>query len=274
MEIASLIHDPLSWNLEAQSELSKNAKALQSARERLQPHMTDLENAYFETRSKTSASHDAISTYSALSTFTNDLNVSSKFSKLKTLAVLHYADNFFNYASSIVSSIEFDMDDEYFATAGVTKKIRIYEYAEIVRDYRQWRDGFITRGDPPEPESDFQQVAADGAVHVTSDSEPEEEDRDHVPRYPSREMSCNSKIRHVDIQRIHTVSCLSWNTHVKAYLASSDYEGCVTLWDASVGSKLSQFDEHEKRAWSVDFCDSEPYRLASGGDDSKGSFCF
>jgi E3 ubiquitin-protein ligase RFWD2 len=253
--------DPLSWIPEAQSELSKNAKTVQGAHERLQPHMADLETVYFESRSKSIAFQDGLSTYSALSTFAHDLTVSSKFSKLKTLAVLHYADNFFNYASSIVSSIEFDMDDEYFATAGVTKKIRIYEYAGIVRDYRQWRDGFITRGNPPEPDSEFQPEAADGVVHVASDSEePEEDDRDQVPRYPSQEMSCNSKI-----------SCLSWNTHVKGYLSSSDYEGCVTLWDASVGSKLTQFDEHEKRAWSVDFSDIEPYRLASGGDDSKGN---
>jgi E3 ubiquitin-protein ligase RFWD2 len=30
-----------------------------------------------------------------------------------------------------VSSIEFDRDDEYFATAGVTKKIKIFEYGCI-----------------------------------------------------------------------------------------------------------------------------------------------
>ena len=31
------------------------------------------------------------------------------------------------HASSIVSSIEFDRDCEYFATAGVTKEIKVYE---------------------------------------------------------------------------------------------------------------------------------------------------
>lgn len=30
------------------------------------------------------------------------------------------------------------------------------------------------------------------------------------------------------------------------------------------------FEEHEKRAWSVDFAPTQPTCLASGSDDSKG----
>lgn len=33
-----------------------------------------------------------------------------------------------------MSSIEFDRDDEYFATAGVTKKIKIFDYSAILKD--------------------------------------------------------------------------------------------------------------------------------------------
>lgn len=33
-----------------------------------------------------------------------------------------------SHTSNIVSSIEFDRDSEYFATAGVTKEIKVYEY--------------------------------------------------------------------------------------------------------------------------------------------------
>lgn len=51
---------------------------------------------------------------------------------MKVLATLKYGDIF--NASSIVSSIEFDRDDEYFATAGVTKKIKIFDYGSIVKD--------------------------------------------------------------------------------------------------------------------------------------------
>jgi WD40 repeat protein len=42
------------------------------------------------------------------------------------------------------------------------------------------------------------------------------------------------------------------------------------VWDAFTGKSIATLDEHEKRAWSVDFSPNDPYRLASGSDDSKG----
>lgn len=127
-------------------------------------------------------------------------------------ATLKYGDIL--NSSSIVSSIEFDRDSEHFATAGVTKKIKIFEYSNIIKPVD---------------------------IH-----------------YPIREMSCRSKI-----------SCLSWNSYIKSQIASSDYEGIVCLWDAYSGQSILQFEEHEKRAWSVDFSRSDPTRLASGSDDTK-----
>ena len=50
---------------------------------------------------------------------------------------------------------------------------------------------------------------------------------------------------------------------------SSDFEGKIGLWDAALGTLISQFDEHEKRAWSVDFSIVNPTQMASGGDDSR-----
>lgn len=39
------------------------------------------------------------------------------------------------------------------------------------------------------------------------------------------------------------------------------------LWDAGTGQEFSQFTEHERRAWSVDFSQVSPTKLASGSDD-------
>lgn len=39
------------------------------------------------------------------------------------------------------------------------------------------------------------------------------------------------------------------------------------LWDASTGQAFSQYSEHEKRAWSVDFSRVYPTKFASGSDD-------
>jgi E3 ubiquitin-protein ligase RFWD2 len=94
---------------------------------------------------------------------------------------------------------------------------------------------------------------------------------------------------------------LSWNKHEKNHIASSDYEGIVTVWDVTtrqvstlpkvsniapirysshefcsvfeflckLRQSLMEYEEHEKRAWSVDFSRTEPSMLVSGSDDCK-----
>ena len=49
------------------------------------------------------------------------------------LATLSYTTDMFNNAS-IVSSIEFDKEQELFAIAGVTKRIKIYNYNTVLKD--------------------------------------------------------------------------------------------------------------------------------------------
>lgn len=66
------------------------------------------------------------------------------------------------------------------------------------------------------------------------------------------------------------ISCISWSTYHKGILASSDYEGCVSLWDAGAGgTRLRALQEHEKRCWSVDFNRVDSHLVASGSDDSR-----
>lgn len=47
---------------------------------------------------------------------------------------------------------------------------------------------------------------------------------------PVVEMSSRSKL-----------SCLSWNKYAKNHIASSDYEGIVTIWDVSSRQVVSVF---------------------------------
>eukprot|EP01096_Ripella_sp_DP13-Kostka_P015493 TRINITY_DN728_c0_g1_i3.p1 TRINITY_DN728_c0_g1~~TRINITY_DN728_c0_g1_i3.p1 ORF type:complete len:850 (-),score=287.33 TRINITY_DN728_c0_g1_i3:22-2304(-) len=75
--------------------------------------------------------------------------------------------------------------------------------------------------------------------------------------FPLQQMSCSSK-----------VSCLSWNSYLRSHLISSDYGGLITLWDTQTAQKISTYDEHDKRVWSVDFSKLDPTLLASGSDDS------
>ncbi|KAL0363191.1 UNVERIFIED_CONTAM: E3 ubiquitin-protein ligase COP1 [Sesamum calycinum] len=128
-------------------------------------------------------------------------------------AELRHEDVF--HSANIVSSIEFDRDDELFATAGVSRRIKIFEFSTVVN----------------EP-ADVQ--------------------------CPIAEMSARSKL-----------SCLSWNRYSKSQIASSDYEGIVTIWDVTTRQSCMEYEEHDKRAWSVDFSHTEPSMLVTGSDDCK-----
>jgi len=83
-------------------------------------------------------------------------------------------------------------------------------------------------------------------------------------------------------------SCISWSSFYKNTLASSDYDCCIAVWDASTAQKTRTYQaihlkesifkknnsykyeqEHEKRCWSVDFNNMDTKLLASGSDDSR-----
>ncbi|KAG0576922.1 hypothetical protein KC19_5G118200 [Ceratodon purpureus] len=148
-----------------------------------------------------------------LEDFESVLTAFTRYSRLRVVAELHHGDLF--HSSNIVSSIEFDRDDEFFATAGVSRRIKVFDFATVVNE------------------------VAD--VHC-----------------PVVEIPTRSKL-----------SCLSWNKCVKPLIASSDYEGIVTVWDVNTRQSVMEYEEHEKRAWSVDFSRTEPSMLVSGSDDGK-----
>lgn len=149
----------------------------------------------------------------ALEDFQSVLSSFTRYSRLRVIAELRHGDLF--HSANIVSSIEFDRDDQLFATAGVSRRIKIFEFSSVVND-----------------PADVQ--------------------------CPVAEMSTRSKL-----------SCLSWNKYTKNHIASSDYEGIVTVWDVATRQSVMEYEEHEKRAWSVDFSRMEPSMLVSGSDDCK-----
>ncbi|KAG8364557.1 hypothetical protein BUALT_Bualt18G0009500 [Buddleja alternifolia] len=150
---------------------------------------------------------------SGLADFQSALSTFTRYSRLRVIAELRHGDLF--NSANIVSSIEFDRDDELFATAGVSRRIKVFDFSSVVNE------------------------PAD--VHC-----------------PVVEMPTRSKL-----------SYLSWNKFTKSHIASSDYEGIVTVWDVNTRQSIMEYEEHEKRAWSVDFSRTEPSMLVSGSDDCK-----
>lgn len=228
---------------EANMQMLKISKQVNFNKKRVAEHFEDLQRCYFDFSLASDTRRE-----SGLSNFCSTISKFTKFSHFEHVNTLRYGDIY--NTSSIVSSMEFDRDDEYFATAGVTKKIKIFEYGCIEKSGLA---GTSLRDDDP-----TETYEAGGSLSRPSRYSSNKKPITSVLHYPVREMLCRSKI-----------SCLSWNSYIKSQIASSDYEGIVSLWDAQTGVNTLNYDEHEKRAWSVDFSRTDPTRLASGSDDTK-----
>jgi len=189
----------------------KSESYINVRRKKMNFYFHELEKNYFN-RCRKDAFYSKDST-TRLNEFKETLTKFTHFSNLRPLASLNYAKEY--VVHNIVSSIEFDKDSEFFAIAGVAKKIKIFDYSAVVKD----------------------------SLGIN---------------YPVNEIDCSSKI-----------SCLSWNSYYKAMMATSDYEGSVIIWDAFLGKRLTAFQEHEKRCWSVDFNKIDINLVASGSDDAK-----
>lgn len=154
-----------------------------------------------------------ISNIDGLGSFFDSLCKYLRFSKFKVKATLRRGDLL--NSSSLVYSLDFDRDKEFFATAGASKKIKVFECDTVLNE--------------------------DLDIH-----------------YPIIEMISQS-----------TLSSICWNSYIKNHIASSAFDGVVQLWDITRNQAIMNFEEHQKRVWSVDFSQSYPTRLASGGDDGN-----
>ena len=141
------------------------------------------------------------------------LSTISNYQKLRLEVDIPSGDGAMLQRPSIISSIGYNPAQDYFATAGVSRKIKIYDCKTVLNDkYR-------------------------------------------VP-CPMIELTWRSKL-----------SGLDWNAHDHNVLATSDYDGMISVWDVDSGENILEYDEHEKRAWSVCFNKIENHLLASGSDD-------
>lgn len=207
--------------------------------DRLMSNIRQLEDAYFFMRSQINLSSSAATARSdktlkdrdrcsenqnenqdmstkgkssdQLEVFFEGLCKFARYSKFETCGTIRSGDLL--NSASVVCSLSFDPDEEHIAAAGISKKIKIFDFNAFMNE--------------------------SVGVH-----------------YPLVEMVNKSKL-----------SCVCWNSYIKNYLASTDYDGVVQIWDAGTGQGFSQYTEHQKRAWSVDFSPSDPTKFVSGSDD-------
>lgn len=113
-------------------------------RKRMHSHFDDFVHCYFSTRArelmfgedsvtKRSSSQQSMEE-EGLEKFRENLVKFSRYNSLRPIATLNYSSGAAFNSSTIVSSIEFDKDDELFAIAGVTKRIKVFDYGAVARD--------------------------------------------------------------------------------------------------------------------------------------------
>ncbi|KAJ2784206.1 hypothetical protein H4R18_001261 [Coemansia javaensis] len=218
---------------------------------RVNEHYGDLEAYYFDTRMRGAGEE-------GLSEFMETLTTVARYERFRHVATLRYGDS--TASTAIVASIEFDRDEEIFAVAGVARKIKIYDYMNVMQQADMWSDYTTTSASkaharqPRRPAGRQEWWSRDDGDGAEEPPAPVST----MMQYPAAEFTNRSKI-----------SCLSFNPYIKAQLACSDYDGTVSLWDVGVGTPTMSLGEHEKRAWSLDFSHADPTRLCSGSDDGK-----
>jgi len=113
---------------------------LAARRARMHHHFPDLAACYSSARidqlclgPPAEAEGEPAERWGGLEEFGDCLSSLTRYNSIRPLATLAYTTDMFNN-SSIVSSIEFDKDQEFFAIAGVTKRIKIYDYNVVLKD--------------------------------------------------------------------------------------------------------------------------------------------
>lgn len=154
--------------MRSQMKLSDSAASARSDRSLLKDKdkwsESQNENQYTRTKGKSS---------DQLQVFFEGLCKFARYSKFETCGTIRSGDLL--NSASVVCSLSFDPDEEHIAAAGISKKIKIF-------DFNAFMDESV-------------------GVH-----------------YPLVEMVNKSKL-----------SCVCWNSYIKNYLASTDYDGVVQV---------------------------------------------
>ncbi|KAF6163230.1 hypothetical protein GIB67_025094, partial [Kingdonia uniflora] len=201
---ASSSKDPL--RLEAFPRATSLSNMIEA---RLIINIDQLENAYFTMNHKNPDDR--------LRMFFDGLCRFARYSTFEVCETLRNADLL--NSANVICSLSFDQDEDFFNAAGVSKKIKNFDFHNLLDD----------------------------SIDI---------------HYQVIELSSKSRL-----------SCICWNNKIKNYLASTDYDGVVQIWDACTCQGFFQYAEHQKRAWSIDFSQLDPTKLASGSDYHSVKLC-
>ena len=106
-------------------ELEKRDKLLNS-------YFADIERIYFEERTEQPFYLDTDLQNDLMDKFRRDAGRPLRYKGLEELATLQYTEQ--DSTSSIVSAVDLDFDEKLIATAGVARKIKIFDFEQVYRE--------------------------------------------------------------------------------------------------------------------------------------------
>ncbi|KAL3155957.1 hypothetical protein ABBQ32_012949 [Trebouxia sp. C0010 RCD-2024] len=145
-----------SWEADASETVTRTSAEQSQAdykRERISQSCQNMDRAFIELESKFFRNRDNLAAHSGTSTadvsdsshvelpglaglsdhltdFSSDLINFSRYNQLKVKAELNYSDLL--TVTDMVCSTAFDRDDEFFATAGVFRRVKIFDFASVL----------------------------------------------------------------------------------------------------------------------------------------------
>eukprot|EP01018_Ginkgo_biloba_P034756 Gb_09448 [translate_table: standard] len=151
-------------------------------------------------------------------------------------------DNCSPSASDSIGAIAFDPTNEWLATGGMSRKIRLYHFNSLLTS--------------------------------VPDTEEDAEENDHATVNQKERREYKKTI--IDQNRTKAVICtpaklssLKWNpVFGEQVIGCGDYDGVVTEWDIERGLATYERDEHGgRKVWSIDYSSLNTSLCASASDD-------
>ena len=147
-------------------------------------------------------------------------------------------------STDVIGTIAFEKTNEYFATGGIARKIRVYAYSSL-------------------------------ASGLSSSDEVDEDDDDEYYKHRRLRKRRNptTDIDHARccVNEVCTpakLSSLQWHQERPNLIACGDYDGVVAEWDVERSCAVSERDENGgQRIWSIDYSKDFPDLIASACDD-------
>lgn len=100
--------------------------AVEAKFNRLTPVIGQLEGVYRQRRTQSGAP------YEGLAAFCRDLASYSRYSRLVDRATVRYVD--LHNLNDLVCSVAYDRDEEYFATAGVSRRLKVFDFQSVLEN--------------------------------------------------------------------------------------------------------------------------------------------